>query len=211
MKSKPDPVHLLVDVCHRLYEKGFVTATDGNISIRTVRGTFLTTCTLINKGDVKAEHIIEVDETGNVIRGKYHPSTELKMHLLIYKHRRDINAVVHAHPPYATGFAVARMPIPRNVLPEVIVNIGQIPIAEYATPGTSDLANSLVPHILHSDVILLTNHGVVTCGKDLWDAYYKMEKVEHAAKIIVVARMLGGEKTLSGKDVKELLKVKLKQ
>jgi L-fuculose-phosphate aldolase len=195
MKHKPNPVDLLVEVCHRLYENKFVTATDGNISVRTGRGTFLTTCTLVNKG--------------NVVSGAFLPSTELKMHLFIYKRRKDVNAVVHAHPPYATGFAVEGIPFPDNVLPEVIVNIGKVPLAAYGTPGTDDLANSLAPYINHTDAILLANHGVVTYGKDIWDAYYKLEKVEHAAKICFIARMLGGEKSLSARDIKELIKVKM--
>lgn len=201
---------MLVEVSRRLYDKGFVSATDGNLSMRTGKGTYLTTCTLINKGDVTSEHIIEVDENGNVVRGKYLPSTELMMHLFIYKHRKDVNAVVHAHPTFATAFATARVPFPNNILPEVIINIGIVPLAKYRTPGTKGLANSLAPYIKQSDAILLTNHGAVTCGKDIWDAYYKMEKLEHAAKIYFLARMLGGEKKLSKKEVGDLLKVKLK-
>src|SRR5207244_1148010 len=122
-------------------------------------------------------------------------------HLFIYSQRPDVMAVVHAHPTYATGFASARQALDRCVFPEVIVGLGAIPLAEYATPSTGGVAESLSPHILHSDAILLANHGVVTCGNDPWDAYFKMEKVEHAAHITFVARMLGGEKTLSAHEV----------
>lgn len=208
MNSKTRLIDMMVDVCHRLYENGFVTATDGNISVRCTDGNILTTCTSINKGSVFAEHIIEVDDRGRVMNGKYLPSTELKMHLFIYQQRKDVGAVVHAHPIYATGFATARKPFPQNYFPEVIINIGRIPLAKYGTPGTEEMANSLASHIHTCDAMLLMNHGVVTCGKDIWDAYYKMEKVEHAANISFVATMIGGGKPLSRSQVKKLLEMR---
>ncbi|MFI5252247.1 MAG: class II aldolase/adducin family protein [Bacteroidota bacterium] len=207
MDKRADVIGNMVQVCHRLYDKGFVTATDGNISVR-YNDNFLTTCTSVNKGSVTAQHIIEVDRKGKVIHGRFLPSTELKMHLFIYQKRKDINAIVHAHPVYATGFATARMPLPQNLFPEVIINLKEIPLAPYATPGTDDLAQSLAPYIKHAEAMLLTNHGVVACGKDIWDAYYKLEKVEHAAQISYIARMLGGEKPLSRKEVQKLRKLK---
>ena len=197
---------VMVEVCHRLYDKGFVTANDGNVSVRLKGGTFLASCTSMNKGSVAAEHIVEVDDEGNLLHGSRQPSSELPMHMLIYKQRDDINAVVHAHATYATGFATARTSIPKNLFPEVISKIGDVPLADYGTPATAELANSLLPHIRKSDVVLLANHGLVACGKDIWDAYYKLEKVEHAAHIAFVARMLGGEKPLTKKDLEKLMK-----
>jgi L-fuculose-phosphate aldolase len=195
---------ILVDICHRLYAKGFVTAMDGNVSVRLENGNFLTTRTSVNKGMVTAEDLVEVDPNGQPITSDLQPSTELGMHLYIYSQRPDINAVVHAHPTYATGFAVARQSLSDCVLPEVIVGLGAIPVAEYATPSTNEVADSLAPFVAKSEAILLANHGVVTFGKDLYDAYFKMEKVEHAAHITFVARMLGGERVLSAEDISKL-------
>lgn len=209
--DKSSHIKSIIDVCHRLYNKGFVTATDGNVSVRLLptesgleSGTFLTTRTGINKGMVSADDIIEVDIEGNVVSGKYRPSTELTMHLYIYLQRNDVNAVVHAHPPYATGFATARQPLTGCLFPEVIIGLGAIPLAEYATPSTIEVIKSIEPFVNQADAILLANHGVVTYGKDLLDTYFKMEKVEHAAHITFVARMLGGERLLSKEDVEKL-------
>jgi L-fuculose-phosphate aldolase len=204
MSSKAEIVQGLVEISHRLSTHGFVTATDGNVSVRLDDGNFLTTRTSINKGMVTADDLVEVDATGKPTPSNRQPSTELPMHLFIYSQRPDVNAVVHAHPTYATGFAVARQGLNTCVFPEVIVGLGAIPLAEYATPSTSEVAESLTPFVKTSDAILLANHGVVTYGKDLYDAYYKMEKVEHAAHITFVARMLGGEKILSSEDIEKL-------
>jgi L-fuculose-phosphate aldolase len=199
-----DTIDQLTDICHRLYDNGFVTATDGNVSVRLENKNFLTTRTGINKGMATADDIIEVDIEGAVVSGNYRPSTELAMHLFIYSQRPDIHAVVHAHPPYATGFATARQPLTSCLFPEVIVGLSTIPFAEYATPSTVEVIKSIEPFVRQADAILLANHGAVTCGKDLLDAYFKMEKVEHAAHITFVARMLGGEKYLTKKDVDKL-------
>ena len=153
---------------------------------------------------VKAEDIVEVNMSGEAQGPNLKPSTEIAMHLFIYSQRPDVHAVVHAHPTYATGFATARQPITDCIFPEVIVGLGAIPLAEYATPSTTEVAEFLSPHVKHADAILLSNHGVVTYGKDPYDAYFKMEKVEHAAHILFVARVLGGEKILSASDVEKL-------
>ena len=203
--SKSEILPQLVAVCHRLYEKGFVAATDGNVSVRLPCGHLLTTRTAINKGDVTEADIVEVDASGVPVGGGNLPSTELGMHLFIYQQRPDVLAVVHAHPPCATGFATAREPLQGCIFPEVIVGLGAIPLADYATPSTKEVPDSLAPHIRSADAVLLANHGVVTCGGDVWDAYYKMEKVEHAAQITLIARLLGGEKVLSARDVEKLL------
>ncbi|MDI6804027.1 MAG: class II aldolase/adducin family protein [Bacteroidota bacterium] len=204
MTQRDNIIETLIGVCHRLYGKGFVSATDGNVSVRLKTGTFLTTRTGVNKGMVTDEDIIEVNMHGEVVSGNYAPSTELAMHLYIYLQRPDVNAVVHAHPPYATGFATARQPLTGCVFPEVIVGLGAIPLAEYATPSTLEVVKAIEPFVKHTDAIMLSNHGVVTYGNDLYDAYYKMEKVEHAAHITFIARMLGGENLLSQQDVEKL-------
>ncbi|OLD61780.1 MAG: hypothetical protein AUI33_14190 [Ignavibacteria bacterium 13_1_40CM_2_61_4] len=197
----------LVDVCHRIYARGFVTATDGNVSLRLENGNFLTTRTSVNKGMVTADDLVEVGPDGEPLTKLLRPSTELGMHLFIYRERPDVSAVVHAHPIYATGFAAARQPLTDCLFPEVIVGLGAIPLAAYATPSTAEVAESLAPHVKNADAILLSNHGVVTYGTDIYDAYYKMEKVEHAAHITFVARMLGGEKALSTEDVRRLREI----
>lgn len=200
----------LVAVCRRIDAKGFVAATDGNVSARLPSGNILATPTSLNKGFVNVEDLIEVTldpkdaPQGKQIRGTRTPSTEIGMHLFIYRERKDINAVVHCHPIYATGFAAARIPLTPNVFPEVIVQLGDIPLADYATPSTEEVGESLRPFIEKHDAVLLSNHGVVTCGKDLWDAYFKMEKVEQIAQTLFVAKMLGGEKVLTEEQVAKL-------
>ncbi|MEW6509740.1 MAG: class II aldolase/adducin family protein [Bacteroidota bacterium] len=197
----------LVDVCHRLYAHGFVAATDGNVSVRLPEGHLLTTRTGINKGAVTPSDLVEVTIDGKQVAGEGRPSTEMGMHLFIYRERPDVGAVVHAHPVYATGFATARIPLDGCLFPEVIVGLGAVPLASYATPSTPEVAASLAPFVRTADAILLANHGVVTYGENLTDAYYKMEKVEHAAHVTFVARMLGGAKTLTAEELEKLRRV----
>lgn len=194
----------IVAVCKALCERGFVTATDGNVSSRLPNGNILTTPTSLNKGRVRQDDLVEVTIEGRSVKTKQAPSMELGMHLFVYKKRSDINAVVHAHPTYATGFATARIPLDMPLFPEVIFGLGPIPLADFATPSTQEVADSIAPFVRSSNAILLTNHGVVTFGKDLDEAYFRMEKVEHAAHITFVARMLGGEKPLDPGQVKKL-------
>jgi L-fuculose-phosphate aldolase len=198
---------LLVDVSHRLYARGFVVATDGNVSARLDNGNVLTTRTSVNKGAVTASDLVEVDLSGRVVSGTSAPSSELPMHLFVYRSRPDVNAVVHAHPVYATGFAAAHRSLDACLLPEVILGLGSVPLAKYATPSTDEVAESLAPFIAHSSSILLANHGVVTFGSDLMEAYFRMEKTEQAAHITFVARMLGGEQALDAEKVERLRSV----
>ncbi len=194
----------LIDVCRRLERKELVSATDGNVSVRTGTGGFLTTRSGVNKGEVTAGDIVEVNEQGELIDGSTQPSTELKMHLFIYRYRVDVRAVVHAHPPFATAFAVAGIPLDKPVFPEVVVKLRAIPLAPYATPSTEAMGESILPFIKDHDAVLLGNHGVVTYGDSLMGAYYNMEKVEHAARITLYARLLGGERELTREQVEVL-------
>lgn len=194
----------LVEVCHRLYERGMVTATDGNVSVRLANGNIIATRSGINKGMVTVNDLVEVTLTGEQVDGEGKPSTELGMHTFIYQQRPDVKAVVHAHPIYATGFATARIALDACMFPEVIVGLGAIPLAEYATPSTQEVAASLAPYVRNADAILLANHGVVTYGGELYEAYFKMEKVEHAAHITYVATMLGGPRALRSEDIDKL-------
>jgi L-fuculose-phosphate aldolase len=156
---------------------------------------------------VTEEDFVEITPDGQQLGGSGRPSTEVGMHLFIYSQRPDVHAVVHAHPVHATGFATARIPLDQCLFPEVIVGLGAVPLAHYATPSTAEVAASLQPFVKTSDAILLANHGVVTYGPDLLDAYFNMEKVEHAAHIAFVARMLGGARSLTDEEVEKLRKI----
>jgi len=202
--SRSSVVQSVIDVCHRLGDRGFVAATDGNVSARLNNGSIVITRAGIPKGLVTSRDLVEISPGGEVIRGRFRPSTEVAMHLFIYKERPDVRAVAHAHPPAATGFAVARIPLDANLFPELILSFGMIPLADYATPSTAEVAASIAPFVHQADAVLLTNHGVVTFGADPMDAYYKMEKVEHAARCTLVAQLLGGGKALSNDDVRKL-------
>ncbi len=204
MSSRSDIAHSIVIACHHLYDKGFVTATDGNVSARLECGNILVTPTGLNKGQVLESDLVELKADGSPVTLSRKASTEVDMHLYIYQQRPDILAVVHAHPPHATGFATAHIPLAACLFPEVIVGLGAIPLASYATPSTKEVSASLEPHVHKADAVLLANHGVVTYGLDVQDAYFKMEKVEHAAHITFVARVLGGEKPLSAADIDKL-------
>lgn len=194
----------MVDVCHRLYAKNLLTATDGNVSARLANGDILATRSGINKGMVTENDLVEIMLDGKQVGGKGKPSTELGMHRYIYQQRPDAMAVVHAHPTYATGFATAGRALDQCLLPEVIVSLGSIPLARYGTPSTAELAESLSPFVKSHQAILLMNHGAVTFGKTLLEAYFKMEKVEHAAHIAFVATMLGGARPLGPEQVEKL-------
>jgi L-fuculose-phosphate aldolase len=191
----------------RMYEKGFVAANDGNLSVRLDAGSVLTTPTGVSKGFMTAESMVVVALDGRPLSdGK--PSSEIPMHLFIYRERPEVQAVVHAHPLHATGFATAGLSLEDCVAAEIILTIGSIPLAQYGTPSTPKLPDTLRPYIRHHDAFLLANHGAVTVGKDLWEAYYKMERLEHYAHIIFISRQLGGEKILPKTDVEELLSLR---
>lgn len=197
----------LVEICRKVYREGFVAATDGNISVVTKNNTFYITRSGINKGEVTEEDILEIDASGKIISGKGKLSTEYKIHLFAYSRRSEVFAVVHCHPVFATAFASSQQAFDKHIFPEVILTLGKIPLCKYATPSTDELALSMEPYIDYAWAFLLENHGAVTLGTNLDDAYNKMEKLEHAAKTIFAARLLGGEKEIPAEKVKELLKL----
>ncbi len=201
----PDEKRKLVEICRKVYEKGFVAATDGNISTITSDNTFLITRSGISKGNVTEEDILEIDPSGNILSGKGKLSTEFKIHLFAYSRRPEVNAVVHCHPVYTTAFAAVGEDLLKHIFPEVILTIGKIPLCKYETPSTDALPLSMEPYIDFAWAFLLQNHGAVTLGQNLDDAYFKMEKLEHTAQTIFAARLLGGEKEISFEKVKELL------
>ena len=184
---------LFVELGRRIWERNYVAANDGNMTIRLNDKEILTTPTGISKGFMTTDMIIKVDYDGKVISGnpKYRPSSEVLMHIDVYRERPDINAVVHAHPPFATSFAVAGIPLDKCVLPEAIIIIGAVPIAKYGLPSTDELPDNIRPHIKNNDVILLENHGALTLGTDLLSAYHRMETLEHTANIVTKSIQLG--------------------
>ncbi len=194
----------IVEAGRRMYERGFVASNDGNISARLDERRLITTPKSVSKGFMTPDMMVIVDHEGSKLAGDRDPSSELPMHLEIYRNRPDVHAVVHAHPPHATGFAVAGIPLTRAVLAEVITTLGSIPIAAYGTPSTAELPDAVRKYIKAHDGMLLANHGAVTCGPNVMAAYYKMETIEHFARISLVARMLGGENLISRDEVERL-------
>lgn len=194
----------IVRVCRRLYERGLVAGPDGNVSVRLLDGTILVTPSGMSKVDVCDEDLVMVDLEGRPMGKSRAPSSELQMHLRIYQRRPDAMGVVHAHPPLATGFAVAGENFVAPVLPEVILQMGGVPLLPYATPGTSALADSFEPFLDRHDAFLLANHGATTLGPTLDIANQRMESLEHAARILLTARMLGRVNELSASQAEAL-------
>jgi L-fuculose-phosphate aldolase len=197
----------LVEICHKIHSKGFVSATDGNVSVRIKKNKILCTPTSLPKEKVTEKDLVVLDLNGNVLSGLRKPSTEIKMHLAIYTEREDVNAVIHTHPIYATAFASSKLALDIPFLPEVILNLGLVPVCEYATPSTDEVVKSIFPFIRKTNLLLLQNHGAVTYGKNLEEAFYLLEKLEHTAKIFAVAMSFNGVRPLSKKQLKDLYKV----
>jgi L-fuculose-phosphate aldolase len=196
------------DICtvgRWMYERGFIVACEGNLSIRLDSDRILATPTCMNKGMLAPDDLVITGLDGRHIAGKRKVSSELAMHLLIYRSREDVNAVCHAHPPTATGFAVAGRALDQALLPEIIVGLSQIPLVRYATPGTLELSAAIEPFVLNYDAMLLANHGAVTCGPDLLAAFHQMETIEQFAKVVQVAESVGEPKLLSSREVAKLM------
>jgi len=207
LRSEFETRREIVEIGRRLWERGYVAANDGNISAR-LGSRILVTPTGYSKGFLKPDDIVVVSDSGKKLSGRVDPTSELPMHLAVYRARADVQAVVHAHPPKATGFAVAGVPLAQCVLPEVILTLGDVPLAGYATPSTEEVARSIREFIPRFNAILLSNHGALTLGRDLSQAYFRMETVEHFAEITLAARALGGPSPLSSDDVRKLLNVR---
>jgi L-fuculose-phosphate aldolase len=193
-----------------LHSRGFVAAMDGNLSVRLDRQRILVTPTCLSKGSMRTTDLVIVGMDGKRIAGRRNVTSEIAMHLLVYEMRPDIHAIVHAHPPTATGFAAAGVPLTEPLVCEVVVGLGSIPLARYGTPGTDELAQTLEPYVPHHDAILMSNHGVVTYGDTLEHAHMKMETVEHFAQIALVTHLLGKQQPLSGVDVEKLMVARTK-
>jgi L-fuculose-phosphate aldolase len=194
----------IVEVGRRLWQRGYVAANDGNISVRVDDRRMITTPANVSKGFMTPDMMVITDFEGRKLSGDRKASSEIKMHLQVYRDRPDANAVVHAHPPTATGFAVAGIPLDKAVLAEVVTTLGSIPIAEYATPSTDELPAVISKYLKAHDGVLLANHGALAIGPDLFTAYHRMETIEHFAKISLVSRTLGREHLLSREEVRRL-------
>ena len=195
----------IVQVCRRLWERGLIAGQDGNVSVRLGPDRILVTPAGLSKVDVTADDLVELALDGRRTGGRREASSEVRMHLRIYERRADVGAVVHAHPPTATGFAVAGEGFMAGVLPEVIFLLGEVPLLPYATPGTPELADRFDPYVMRHDAFLLANHGATTCGPSLLHAHLRMESLEHAARILLAARMLGRVNALSAEQVAALV------
>ena len=193
-----------------LHERGFVAAMDGNLSVRLDRDRILVTPTCVSKGAMRTGDMVIVDGEGTRVAGKRNVTSEIGMHVLIYRMRPDIQAIVHAHPPTATGFAAAGMALTEPLVCEVVMGLGCIPLARYGTPGTSELAKTLEPYVPNYDAILMSNHGVVAYGDTIEHAYMKMETVEHFAQIALVTHLLGRQQPLTGVDIEKLMLARTK-
>jgi L-fuculose-phosphate aldolase len=194
----------IVEVCRRMYDRGLIAGQDGNVSVRLADDRLLVTPAGVSKADLTADDLVEISLAGVALRGSGRPSTEVAVHLRIYARRPDVAAVVHAHPPTATGFAVAGEELPGDVLPELICLVGRAPLVPYAMPGTAALAEQFEPYLEEHDAFLMANHGAVTVGSTLRLAHQRMENLEHAARIILTARQLGRVVQLSAGDVRAL-------
>src|SRR3984957_10506602 len=196
------------DICTAgkwMYDRGFIVACEGNISVRLDDNRILTTPTCMNKGMLEPQDLVITNLEGRQLAGERRFSSEIAMHLLFYRMRPDVNAICHAHPPTATGFAAAGRSLNQALLPEVIIGLGQIPLVRYATPGTPELSAAIEPFVPHYDALLLANHGAVTCGPDLLPAFLRMETIEPSAKITLAAEMAGEPQLLSSREVAKLM------
>lgn len=198
------------DICHKMWKLGWVASNDGNVSVKLEDGTFLVTPTGISKSYITPEKLLIITNECRIIEGApgYRPSSEIKMHLRCYQDRDDVGAVVHAHPPAATAFAVAHLPMDRYTTIESVVTMGSVPLAPYATPSTSEVPESIAPYLQEHDVLLLENHGALAIACDLLTAYYRMETLELWAKTSIYAHILGGAKEISRENIDRLCRMR---
>lgn len=200
----------ICDVCHKMWQLGWVAANDGNVSAKLEDGTFLATPTGMSKSFITPDKLVHIDKTGKILDALegYRPSSEIKMHLRCYEEREDVGAVLHAHPPVATGFAVANIPLDDYSMIETVIALGSIPVTPYGTPSTQEVPDAIAPYLPEHDAMLLQNHGALTVGADVITAYYRMETLELFAKISLNARMLGGAQELSKENIDRLISMR---
>jgi L-fuculose-phosphate aldolase len=197
----------IVRVGQLLYERSYVVSSDGNVSVRLDDGRILATPTQTNKGRMSEDSLALTDVEGKPLNDRK-ASSELAMHLLIYRERPEINAVCHAHPPHGSAFAVAGLAIDQPILSEVILTLGCVPLAAYGTPSTDELTEAMLPLVKHHNALLMANHGAVAYGEDVWQAFDRLETLEHTAKIAILARALGGASNLPPDAIEKLIHVR---
>src|SRR5213596_3712234 len=197
----------LISICHLMYERSYVVSSDGNVSVQLDDGRVLATPTMTCKGRTTEDMLAVTDLEGRPLNDR-RASSELAMHLLIYRERPDVKAVCHAHPPHGTAFAVAGLPIDQPILSEVILTLGCVPLAEYGTPSTEELTDAMRPLVKHHNALLMANHGAVAYGADLWQAFDRLETLEHTARIAILSRILGGSRNLSPESIEKLINVR---
>lgn len=200
----------ICDVCHKMWQKGWVAANDGNVSVKLEDGTFLATPTGMSKSFITAEKLVHIDGNGNILEAEEgcRPSSEIKMHLRCYQEREDVGAVLHAHPPAATGFAVANKPLDEYSMIETVIALGSVPVTPYGTPSTYEVPEAIAPYLGEHDAVLLQNHGALTVGADVITAYYRMETLELFAQISLNAHLLGGAKEISRENIDRLISMR---
>ena len=200
----------ICDIGKRIYDRGMVAANDGNISVKISDNEFLCTPTGVSKGFMTPEYICKVDADGNVIQANkgFKPSSEIKMHMRVYKERPDVQAVVHAHPIYATSFAIAGIPLTQPIMPEAVIALGCVPIAEYGTPSTHEIPDAVSKYLQYYDAVLLENHGALAYSDSLLAAYHKMESLEFYAELLFLSKQLGGPQELSKERVEKLYEIR---
>lgn len=200
--------NLICEIGRRMYGRGFVAANDGNISIRCSDESIWVTPAGVSKGFMTPEMLLLLDLEGNILEGYGTPSSEIKMHLRVYKENPEVRGVVHAHPPVATAFAVARRELQKPILSEAVVLLGRVPVAVYGTPGTSEIPDSIAPFCKDYNALLLSNHGALTWGRDGMEAYFRMESLEHYANILMNTERIGGGVQLSEEQIARLIDIR---
>lgn len=212
MANEREIIQEMCEIGRRVYDRGMVAANDGNFSVKLNENEFLCTPTGVSKGFMTPESICRIDADGRLLEanGRFKPSSEMKMHLRVYKERSDVQAVVHAHPPYATTFAAAGIPLEKPVLSEAILTLGRVPVAKYGTPSTQEVPDAVAEYLPYYDAMLLANHGALTYGDSLMNAYHKMESVEFYARILYQVQMLGGARCLEPRQVEDIYEIRRK-
>ena len=200
----------ICDVCHKMWQKGWVAANDGNVSVKLEDGTFLATPTGMSKSFITPEKLVHIDKEGSILEAEdgCRPSSEIKMHLRCYQERDDVGAVLHAHPPVATGFAVANKALDEYSMIETVIALGSVPVTPYGTPSTYEVPEAIAPYLGEHDAVLLQNHGALTVGADVITAYYRMETLELFAQISLNAHLLGGAKEISRENIDRLISMR---
>lgn len=204
-----EAIKAIIEVGKRMYNKGFVAANDGNISVKVGPDTIWVTPTGVSKGFMNKGMMVKMSLKGEIISGKSKPSSEVKMHLKVYEENPDVMAVTHAHPPVATSFAIAGINLDRAILPEAVVNLGEVMVAPYATPGTQEVPDSIQPYCRDYNAVLLANHGALTWGRDIFEAYYRLESLEYYATVTMyTGSIIGRANELSHNQVSDLVNIR---